>query len=223
MGVVLGIVAVLVYEPHHHAPPGHTMTPVFVLPGVGGTTTGGTTLDAVTAAVQNHIPDPLFIEMIYAVVALDGGTMIVDPDAPRMIFPGLSMPVELLAIFHERIVPLPLVTVFGLMLIVHDGGGVTGGVTTGIAVTDAVHELFHDGLDTLSVYGVVALDGGTMIVDPEAPSTTLPGLSIPVELLVILHERIAPLPLFTVFGLILIVHDGGGMRTLLVNRAKYEK
>jgi hypothetical protein len=91
-------------------------------------------------------------------------------------------------------------------------GGTIGGTTTttGAAVTRAVHEFVPAELLTTRVYGVVAFDGGTILIDPDEPRSTFPGLRVPVSELSIVHESTAPLPLVTLFGLIEILQLGGG-------------
>ena len=100
----------------------------------------------------------------------------------------------------------------------------TGGTTTALAVTDAVQELVHAELATTRVYGVVALIGGVMIIEPEVPRRVFPGFRVHVSEFNIDHVRMVPLPLSTLFGLIEIVQDGGVTTTFAIdNNAKYEK
>ena len=101
----------------------------------------------------------------------------------------------------------------------HHVGGMTGGVTgvtggtttTGAETTDAVQELVPAVLVAVSTYGVVALIGGIITVDPDDPTSRFPGLMVPVSALIIVHDRVAPLPLMTLLGLILIVQISTGV------------
>jgi hypothetical protein len=104
-------------------------------------------------------------------------------------------------------------------------GGVTGGTTTttGAAVTVAVQELLPAELLTTRVYGVVAFDGGMILIDPDEPRRTFPGLRVPVSELSIVHESIVPLPFVTLFGLIEIVQLGSTSTAVFARSAKYEK
>jgi hypothetical protein len=94
-------------------------------------------------------------------------------------------------------------------------GGVTGGITTGgiaigvVAVIDQLQELVPPELVTTSVYGVVVLVGGVIMREPVLPVRVFPGFNVPVREPDIDHERIAPLPLVTLFGLIERVQLGG--------------
>lgn len=140
--------------------------------------------------------------------------MIIEPEVPRRIFPGLRVPERDLLMLHERIVPLPLVTLFGLKERVQVGG-VTGGTTTGgittsaVVVIDPVQELVPLEFMTKRTYGVVALGGGVIMRDPDNPRMIFPGLSVPVSDPVMDQVRIAPLPLLILFGLIHNEQDGG--------------
>lgn len=64
-------------------------------------------------------------------------------------------------------------------------------------------------LETTRVYGVVALDGGTIFSVPDAQSIILPGFNIPVSELTIDQVSRVPLPLVILFGVIDIVQVGG--------------
>jgi hypothetical protein len=182
---------------------------------LGGVTTGGaTTVHAGTAVIlaeQELLPAELLTTRVYGVIAFDGGTILIDPDEPRSTFPGLSVPVREPVIFHERTAPLPFVTLFGLIEIVQLGGTIGGTTTTtGAAVTRAVHEFVPAELLTTSVYGVIAFDGGVIVIEPDNPRSTFPGLRVPVREPVIFQVSTAPLPLVTLFGLIEIVQLGSG-------------
>jgi hypothetical protein len=87
----------------------------------GGTTT--TTGAAVTLAEQELLPAELLTRRVYGVIAFDGGIILIDPDEPRSIFPGLRVPVREPVIFQVSTAPLPLVTLFGLIEIVQLGSG----------------------------------------------------------------------------------------------------
>ena len=155
---------------------------------------------------------------------MDGGTTITEPDAQTVRFPGLIVPVAEFNIDQVRIVPLPLTTLFGFAVIIHEGGGVTGGTTTtGADIIEAVQELVHAPFVTVRTYGVVAFGGGTITIDPDDPSMVFPGLRVPVRVLSIDQVRVAPLPLTTLFGLIDIVHVGATCTALFARSAKYEK
>ncbi len=191
----------------HHPPPG-----------------GGTTMALAITEVVQELLQPLFITVkIYEVVVFDGGITIIDPDVPRRIFPGLRVPVRAFAIVHESVAPLPLSILFGLIAMVQDGIGI-GGTITGAAVTEATQELVPAELVTVRVYGVVAFDGGMMATEPDVPRRIFPGLRVPVRAFAIVHESVAPLPLSILFGLIVMVQDGGDITMLAIdNKAKYEK
>lgn len=155
---------------------------------------------------------------------MDKGTTTTEPDDPTVRLPGLIVPVEVLSIDHVRVVLLPLTTLFGLAVIIHEGGGVTGGTTTtGADIIEAVQELVPAPLLTVRTYGVVAFGGGTITVEPDDARMVFPGLSVPVKLLSIDQLSVAPLPLTTLFGLIEIVHVGATCTALFARSAKYEK
>ena len=125
---------------------------------------------------------------------------------------------------QESVAELPFTTLFGLMEIVQLGGRTTGGGTsTALAVTDAVQEFVPAELVTEIVYGVVALDGGVISIDPEVPRIVFPGLSAPVCTLRRDQESVADPPLVIFFGLITIEQLGGTSTALLETSAKYEK
>ena len=157
-------------------------------------------------------------------MAFDGGVIVREPDIPTRIFPGLRVPVREPDILHESTAPLPFVTLFGLMEILQLGG-VTGGTTTttGAAVTLAVQELVPAVLLTTRVYGVVAFNGGTILIDPDDPTRIFPGLRVPVSELSIVHESTAPLPFVTLFGLMEMVQLGDTSTAAFARSAKYEK
>ena len=67
------------------------------------------------------------------------------------------------------------------------------------------------------------MEGGVIVSDPDVPRRVLPGFSIPVRLLAMVHERVAPFPLNTLFGLIVIVQLGAISTALFARSAKYEK
>lgn len=90
-------------------------------------------------------------------------------------------------------------------------------------MTDAVQEFVPAELVTEIVYGVVALDGGVMSIDPEVPRIVFPGLSAPVCTLRRDQESVADPPLVIFFGLIAIEQLGGTSTALLETSAKYEK
>ena len=157
-------------------------------------------------------------------IAFDGGTILIDPDEPRSTFPGLRVPVREPVIFQVSTAPLPLVTLVGLIEIVQLGGTIGGTTTTtGAAVTRAVHEFVPAELLTTRVYGVIAFDGGVIVIEPDNPRSTFPGLRVPVREPVIFHESTAPLPLVTLVGLIEIVQLGGTSTAVFARSAKYEK
>ena len=221
-------------DPPPPAPPGQTDgdPPPPLLPppphdgGVTGGVTGGTTTTGAdtTEVVHELFCIPLTTVIVYAVVALDGGITKTEPDDPTVILPGLIVPVELLSIDQVSVVAFPFTTLFGFAVIIHEGGGVTGGTTTtGAEITDAVHELVPTVLFTVSTYGVVALIGGIITVDPDDPTTRFPGFRVPVRLLSIDQVSVAPLPFITLFGLIDTVQLGGTWTALLAKSAKYEK
>jgi hypothetical protein len=160
---------------------------------------------------------------VYGVVVLGGGVMISEPDDPSIALPGLRVPVRLFSIDHERRAPLPLTILFGLIEILQLGGVTGGTTTTALVVTEAVQELVPAELVTTSTYGVIALDGGVTRRDPDAPRIALLGLSVPVRLFVIVHERSEVPPLRILVGFAVIVQVGGDTTTFVDASAKNEK
>lgn len=102
-----------------------TLAGLMAIVQVGGVTGGGgttTTGAAVTLATQELVPAEFVTVRVYGVTAFDGGIICIEPDDPRIVFPGLSVPVNAHIIDHVSVVPLPFTTLAGLIEIVQDGG-----------------------------------------------------------------------------------------------------
>ena len=109
------------------APPLTTLFGFAVIIQEGGGVTGGTTTTGADTIEAEHelVPAPLVTVRTYGVVAFGGGIITVEPEDPRIVFPGLRVPVRLLSIDQVRVAPLPLTTLFGFIEIIQVGATCT--------------------------------------------------------------------------------------------------
>lgn len=86
--------------------------------------------EVVIDPLQEPVPPEFVTTRIYGVIAFEGGLIITDHDDPRIVFPGLRVPVSEPDMDQVRIVPLPLLILFGLIDNEQVGGFITGGMIT---------------------------------------------------------------------------------------------
>jgi hypothetical protein len=219
----VGCIAITAGDSPPPGPPGPVSTDPPPPPPFEGGITTLPLLDVMLVA-QKLLPRVLVTASVYVVRILAGGTITSEPVDPRMILPGLRVPVEAPDIDQESTDPLPSVTADGEAVIVQVGGAVTGGITTtGDAVTEATQVNEPAVLIVVIEYMVVALIGGMTLRVPDAPIEILPGLRVPVRELRRVQLRRVPLPLTTFIGLADITQLGTTSTVLLERRAKNEK